>query len=131
MAKKKSTSASSASSRAAAQRRVGSAGHGVTRVATRRQDALRLRHQKPGVDRQLLEDQQLRIFKVQVRSNRRMSLALFYDQARELLIQIKTPSHLLRLLNGRHEAFFGGCVVNKHLRLDWMLTDEEAGRITW
>jgi len=71
------------------------------------------------------------VFKVQVSVGPDKSQTLAYNETEEHVLQIPTPTALLRLLNGRPKAFFIGRVVNKVLHLESMLPDEEAELITW
>lgn len=71
------------------------------------------------------------VFKVQVSVGPGKSQTLAYNESEEHVLQIQTPTALLRLLNGRQKAFFIGRVVNKVLHLESMLPDEEAELITW
>ncbi len=68
---------------------------------------------------------------MQLSLNDNRQLTLCYNEARDRMITIKTPTALLRLLNGRVKAFFEGRVINKHVQLGRMLTDEEGEAIAW
>jgi hypothetical protein len=68
---------------------------------------------------------------VQLSLNDDRQLTLCYNELRDRMITIKTPTALLRLLNGRVKAFFEGRVINKHIQLERMLTDEEAAGVSW
>jgi hypothetical protein len=71
------------------------------------------------------------LFKVQVSLGPGASLVLAYDESRENVLHMPTPPQLLRLLNGRPKAFFEGRVVDKILKLERMLADEDAELIAW
>jgi hypothetical protein len=58
-------------------------------------------------------------------------VAYFTSKDNKLVLAVRTPSHLRRLLNGRTKAFFEGCLVDRHVRFDRMLTDEESEVIAW
>jgi hypothetical protein len=98
---------------------------------TRREDGSPTRSEKSRVPDRLPGDEPLEIFKVQLSLNDNRQLTLCYNEARDRMITIKTPTALLRLLNGRVKAFFEGRVINKHIQLERMLTDEESEGVAW
>lgn len=98
---------------------------------TRRQDGSPSRPEKSRVHSRLPGDEPLEIFEVQLSLNDNRQLTLCYNKARDRMITIKTPTALLRLLNGRVKAFFEGRVINKHVQLERMLTDEESEGVAW
>lgn len=135
MATKKPTSQANAASRLSARRRLAE-GKEVPPVArlqaaeARRKDVVAARSQKSDLHSRIPADQQL-IFKVQVSLGPGASLTLAYDEDQKHVLHIPTPPQLLRLLNGRPKAYFKGRVVNKILKLETMLTDEEAAEVGW
>lgn len=123
------TAKSAARSRLAAGKKVPA----VTRLPTaeaRRKDVVAARSQRASVPSGLHAHEQL-IFKVQVSIGPGASLTLAYDEHQKHVLHIPTPPQLLRLLNGRPKAYFRGRVVNQVLKLETMLTDEEAQEIGW